>query len=244
MIVGKNPFHDFPIWKLGDQHIDIEDHLEILGTTFSSSMSYHSHVEKHCQVSRRTMCGLASIGCCYPGLSTEVKIHLWKTIGLPSLLYGMENLELRVKELREPEKLQSSIIKRTTGFPLRCHHTHLLNAVNVQKTNFYIQNCLLSLWNRMFLVNSPARRLSEKLLSTYLSKKLVIPGTIIHRMKNTGVSLVKGLFSRIYIPVPQVGNDNVNDGIVDSLRYLISHENFIQPYSNEHILGVLLAKAF
>ena len=96
----------------------------------------------------------------------------------------------------------------------------------------------------MFLVDSPARRLSEKLLSKYFSKKLIIPGTIIHRMKNTGVSLVKGLFSRIYIPIPQGGNDNVNDGVVDSLRYLLSHENFIKPYSNEHILGVLLTKAF
>ena len=63
-------------------------------------------------------------------------------------------------------------------------------------------------------------------------------------MKNTGVSLVKGLLSRIYMPKPQVGNDNVNDGVVDSLRYLISRENFIKPYSNEHILGVLLTKAF
>ena len=150
MIVGKNPFHDLPIWKLGDQNIDIEDQLEILGTTFSSSMSYHSHVEKRCQASRRAMCGLASIGYCYPGLSTEVKVHLWKTVGLPSLLYGMENLELRAKDLREPEKLQSSIVKRTTGLPLRCHHTHLLNAVNGQKPNFYIQNSLLSLWNRIF----------------------------------------------------------------------------------------------
>ena len=156
----------------------------------------------------------------------------------------MENLELRAKDLRELEKLQSSIVKRTTGLPLRCHHTHLLNVVNVQKPNFYIQNSLLSLWNRIFLVDSPARRLSEKLLSTYLSKKLIIPGTIIHRMKNTGVSLVKCLFSRIHMPKPQVGNDNVNDGVVDSLRYLISHENSIKPYSNEHILGVLLTKAF
>ena len=156
----------------------------------------------------------------------------------------MENLELRAKDLRELQKLQSSIVKRTTGFPLRCHHTHLLNTVNVQKPNFYIQNSLLSLLNIMFLVDSPARQLSEKLLSTYLSKRLVTPGTIIHRMKNIGISLVKGLFSRIYIPVSQVGNDNVNDGVVDSLRYLISHENFIKPHSNEHILGVLLTKAF
>ena len=41
----------------------------------------------------------------------------------------------------------------------------------------------------MLLVDSPTRRLSEKLLSTYLSKKFVITGTIIHCMKNTGVSL-------------------------------------------------------
>ena len=138
------------------------------------------------------MCGLASIGCCYPGLSTEVKVHLWKTVGLPSLLYGMENLELRAKDLRELEKFQSSIVKRTTGLPLRCHHTHLLNAVNVQKPNFYIQNSLLSLWNRIFLVDWPARGLSEKLLSTYLSKKLIIPGTIIHRMKKNQRFSCKG----------------------------------------------------
>ena len=96
----------------------------------------------------------------------------------------------------------------------------------------------------MFLVDSPARRLSEKLFSTILSKKLLIPGTIIHPMKNIAVSLVKGLFSKFYIAVPQIGNDNVNDGVVDSLRYLMSHGDFMKPYPNEHILGVLLTKVF
>ena len=58
-------------------------------------------------------------------------------------------------------------------------------------------------------------------------------------MKNASISLVKGLFIRVYIPVPQVGNDNVNDCVVDSLRYLISHEYFIKLHSKVHILGVL-----
>ena len=186
------------------------------------------------------MCGLASIGSCYPGLSKEVKVHLCKTIGYPSLLYGMENLELRAKDLRDLEKS----VKGTTGFPLLCPYTHLSNAVNVQKPNFYTRNPLLSLWNRLFLVESPACHLSDKLFSTYLSKKVVIPGTIIHRIKSTGVSLVKGLFSRLYIPIPKVGNDIVIDSVVGSLIYLISNENFIKPYSNEHILGVFLTKAF
>ena len=94
------------------------------------------------------------------------------------------------------------------------------------------------------MVDSPARRFIKRLLSTYLSKKLLIPGTIIHRMKNTGVSLVKGLFHRMCIPIPQVGNKNVNDVVVDSVRYLISHESFIKPYCSAHILGMLLTKAF
>ena len=145
MIAGKNPFHDLPIWKLGDKNIDIEDQLEILGTTFSSSMSYHSHVNKRCQASRRAMCGLASIGCCYPGFSTEVKVHLWKTVGLPTLLYGMENLELRAKDLRELEKLQSSIVKRTTGLPLHCHHTHLLIMFRSQTSTYRTPYCLFGI---------------------------------------------------------------------------------------------------
>ena len=74
-MTGGNPFYDFPIWRLGDQHIDVEDRLEILGIQFSSSMSCHNHVEKRCQASRRAICWLASVICCYPGLSMEVKVH-------------------------------------------------------------------------------------------------------------------------------------------------------------------------
>ena len=69
-------------------------------------MSYHSHVEQN---AAKPEGALPSIGCCYPFFSTEVKVHLWKAIGLPALLYGMENVELRAKDLRELEKLQSSM---------------------------------------------------------------------------------------------------------------------------------------
>ena len=82
----------------------------------------------------------------------------------------------------------------------------------------------------MFIVDSPARHLSEKLLSTYLSKRLVIPGTIIHRMKNTGISLAMGLFSRIYIPVPQVGDDNVDDGVVQFKMFDLTWEFYQTTY--------------
>ena len=47
----------------------------------------------------------------------EVKVHIWKTIGLSLLLYDMENLELRANGRRELEKLQSSIAK-DNRFPI------------------------------------------------------------------------------------------------------------------------------
>ena len=37
---------------------------------------------------------------------------------------------------------------------------------------------------------------------------------------------------------------NIQDGITDSIRYMIMQEHFIKPYSEEHVLVKLLTKAF
>ena len=145
MIVGKSPFLDTPVWKLGHQDIAVVDQLEILGTIFTSSLSCHAHVEKRCQASKRTMHSLTSIGCCYPGLSTDVRSHLWKTIGLPSMLYSMQTINIQPKNMILLEKLQSGTVKKILGFPVRCHHSHLLNSINVHKPDFYINKKKLGL---------------------------------------------------------------------------------------------------
>ena len=76
------------------------------------------------------MYALASVGCSYPGPATEVKVHLWKTTGLPSLLYNLEISKLKPGQQKFNESVQSSIIKRIVGLPKRSHHTALLQAVN------------------------------------------------------------------------------------------------------------------
>ena len=37
---------------------------------------------------------------------------------------------------------------------------------------------------------------------------------------------------------------NQESGIIDSLRFMILHSNFIKPYSEEHVLATLLIRAF
>ena len=92
MISGKLPFMYKPLWCLGSQSINISESVEILGTIFSSSMSSNLHTDNRIQACRRAMYSLTAIGCSYPGLSTDVKVHLYKSIGFPSLLYGLETI--------------------------------------------------------------------------------------------------------------------------------------------------------
>ena len=89
--------------------------METLGTMFTSNISCDAHIDERVNASRRTMYALASVGCSYPGLSTEVKVHLWKTIGLSSLLHNLEIFKLKPWQQKFIESVQSSIIKRIVG---------------------------------------------------------------------------------------------------------------------------------
>ena len=71
MISGNESFIDEPNWFLGTETIQKSDSIEILGTVFSSSSSSNLLVNKRVQACRRAMYGLTSVGCYYPGLSTQ-----------------------------------------------------------------------------------------------------------------------------------------------------------------------------
>ena len=121
MISGNVSFVDEPNWFLGTETIQKSDSIEILGTVFSPSSSSNLHVNKRIQGCRRAMYGLTSVGCCYPGLSTDVKAHLYKTIGLPSLLYAIESVSLNQTLMKSLECAQSNIVKNIMGFNKRSH---------------------------------------------------------------------------------------------------------------------------
>ena len=243
MVAGRNLLKSIPTWHLGQQKIDTVDSLEILGVTFSSSLSANEHIEKRIQSSRRAMYSLSGIGCSYPGgLSSDVKAHLWKTIGVPSLVYGVESINVTSSSKKRMECTQASTVKRIVGIRNRSHHTHLLHALNVPQISTIVSNNVLSLWHRIFNVPSPARSICAKLLSDFMLSDQLIPGTLLHRVVTLGHSPVKCMLSRHRWAGD--GPGDIRDGVVDSLRYLVMHENFLKPYSDEHVLVTLLTKAF
>ena len=188
------------------------------------------------------MYGLTSLGCCYPGLSTDVKAHLYKTIGLPSLLYGIESVSLNQTLMKSFECAQSNIVKNIMGFNKRSHHSNLFHAVCIDKVETSVIRGILSLWYRIYQVDYPARVLSNAMLCDHINSRHLIPGTIIHRVVEAGFSPIKCLSIKLQFTAHRA--NNIHDGIVDSLRHLIYHENFVKPYSEEHILATLLVKAF
>ena len=102
-------------WTLGDRSLDTVDELEILGVTFCSDARYASHVKKRCAASRRAIFRYANAGMSYPGMDPPTKTYLWKTVGIPSLTYGMNCIFLSKDNISQLESTQGSIIKWCLG---------------------------------------------------------------------------------------------------------------------------------
>ena len=99
---------------------------------------------------------------------------------------------------------------------------------------------VLSLYNRIFKVESPARRLMQHLQSRFIFYGKTVPGTLPDRVVSMGESPTKRAFNPQYVPKPSVTN---NDGLVDSIRHRLFTDNFTKPYSHEHLLVHLLTTA-
>ena len=55
---------------------------------FSNSNSSVDHVEGRIAACRRNFYALSNVSLPYPGLTTEVKSYLWKTVCSPVLIHG------------------------------------------------------------------------------------------------------------------------------------------------------------
>ena len=118
---------------------------------------------------RRAMYGLTSVGCCYPGLSTDVKAHLYKTIGLPSLLYGIESVSLDQTLIKSLECAQSNIVKNIMGFNKRSHHSNLLHVVRIDNVETTMIRGILSFWYRIYSSSSSSNFISNRVQTMYYS---------------------------------------------------------------------------
>ena len=158
----------------------------------------------------------------------------------PTLTYGLECMSSTAIQMRRLEPVQGRLIKQSLGLSKLSHNTALLKALNIEKIEDIVNRNVLSLYNRIFKVESPARRLVQHLLSRFIFYGKTVLGTLLDRVVSMGESPTKRAFNSQHIPETSVIN---NDGLVDSLRHLLFTDNFTKPYSHEHLLVHLLTTA-
>ena len=90
-------------------------------------------------------------------------------------------------------------------------------------------------------IASPVRSLFLHLVSKHAMEGTVVPGAMVDRLLRFGVSPLRTALG--YEPQSRV-TINDQDGITDSLKYIVNHRNFNHPGSLEHKLAKLLTKSF
>ena len=132
MAVGKPVFDDVSL-NMMSHVITSEENMEILGVNFSKDSKFDIHVGNRINASRRAIFSLSSAGMSYPGLSTSVKTYLWKTIGVPSVSYGLNSVSLSKSDQKRLDSFQGGILKQVLGFSKRSHHSSVLAALDVYR---------------------------------------------------------------------------------------------------------------
>ena len=150
----------------------------------------------------------------YPGLNTKIKVHLYKTICLPTLLYGVDCLSVSVSNVAKIQSAQGNIMKYVCALGITGANT-LLNEYN------------RSSFTRIFQNYSPTWNLCVYFIATFVTQNILIPGTLVNRMVDMGISPGSLIFP---------GGTNSSqpsstaDGLVDSLRSMLYNDKYIKPY--------------
>ena len=223
---------------MGSSTLKTVSNIDILGVNFSSSGKYDDFINNRIQKCKRSMFALSGIGMSYPGLDTLNKVNLFKSICRPTLMYGVDCLNISKNNLKDIQSTQGFIMKHVCGLSKRAHHSDILKALDIDNASVLINNSMKCLFKRLCSTDSPTRNICTHFIYLYITENILIPGSLIERIVRSGASpllLLNGLSSHHNVP---------NDGLVDTLRALLLCENYVKPWSNEYYLVKLLTRTF
>ena len=242
--IGNQPHTIPPVWEIGNENVGLSEDTEVLGVTFDCKLDSNKHVKNRVRKCHQGIYKMSNIGLSYPGLNSDVKAFLWNTIGCPLLSYGMESIALSNSDIKILKTTQGNIIKRLNGFNKRSHHSKLLKALKVPSVEDVIKNNSLRLYKNIFRSDTPASELQSVLLARYIIKGTTTKGTLLEKVLKFGGNPLEIIFTNPPFKSTECDISYENDGVTDSLTFLLNHKDYNMPWSEEHILATLLTKAF
>jgi len=130
----------------------------------------------------------------YPGLCIEVKWHLWRSVCLPTLVYGFDSIHVTKSDLSKLESTQGIYVKKALGISKFSHHSAVLSALNIDSIHNVIRDRTLNMYYRIYQNNTPVRDFCNYMLANFISSGKTIKGTIIDRILEYGFSPVSAAF--------------------------------------------------
>ena len=100
-----------------------------------------------------------------------------------------------------------------------------------------------NLLTRLCAVESPTRNLCIYMINAFVRKHDTVPGTILDRIKNTGISPITSMFG---LNTDRSISNQINShsgSFVDTLKSLLLHANYVVPWSDEYSFVKLLTQS-
>ena len=238
-IAGPIRFFENPTINLGESALKLSDSMEVLGKTYTSDGRSESHIFNRMQKSRKALYG---IGFNNEELCPAIKAHLWKSIGLSSLLSGVCTGPISTGELSMLESFQGKMIKSSLYLDKRSHHSNILHSLGVRTISDEINLQRANLLRRVFKAPvSSYSKLCSELIAMYINRGTVLKDTLVGQVVNLGLCPIATGFSTSRIKLPS-SNNATNEGLRDSIKYVLSQH--IRPGNNPHSLLRHLTQSF
>ena len=153
----------------------------------------------------------------------------------------MDSLNVKNKCIKQLESTQGCVIKQVCGLNKRAHHSSLLRALDIESVKTCIDKSTTLLYKRLCAVDSPTRDLCIFMLCDYMSKNILISGSIIQRIVKMNKSPIMSMFG---IRSSDKNSIIHEDGLADTLHNLLLHNNYVKPWSDEYSMVKLLTRSF
>ena len=228
-------------WYLDGVALEEVQRITYLGVTLSNDSGDHSN--DRIKSARRAFYALQGAGICDHGTSTETLTHLYQAAIRPVLTYGLVCVHQNKAATDAIEKCQGNIVKTALGLSKFDKTSPLLNALRINSISTTVEIQQLALFRTMLLSSSRTgvfykTILKENLLGISSCRKDLVTH-IRHTCQKHDVSLVRFLCDDKYgLAVKrQIKAFPVNDGVIDSVKQLVSFRSMY----NTQMLNLILS---
>ena len=224
IVFGSELLAHTPTWTLSGQTLQVRLQTEHLGVVSNSRLSAAPHVEQRTKRARGAFYGLTPVGMLSNRLSAADKIYLWKTVVVPTLIFGCETAPLTPSDVECLDARQAACIKAALGLPRTSHHTALLTALNVSPIHESLRGSIFKCFRATFHSTHRLNQIYISGLAQLAVNSDALAGSFLSQVyamcnKDIGVILdmAAGRIDHERIQAPRSPS-----GLVDSIKYALS----------------------